>query len=490
MLFFIIISCLGVPLVAAVFVRLFLFRRFSIATQRSKAMESARQSGRPRALLVSSVHSVALALCLWAIAYWGVRRYFMTLHSEGARSEVLLWTFNVLFVLVGIQLLLAFAEREYFNYGWVNPKVAVLVPVYNEDPQTLETTLRALLDQSQVPQEIHVVDDGSCNPEQYDALKKQFLVDAVQYGVRATWERTPNQGKRHAQAAAFRKITAADVFVTVDSDSILDRQAVEKLCRPFCDQQIQSVAGIILAWNNRCTLLARVTDMLFVTQQLTDRSSMSRLQSVLVNSGGIAAYRVSVLSENIETYLREEYLGRPVSFSDDSMLTLFALRMGKTVQQPSAIAFAMMPTNFSHHYRQQIRWFRGSFIRGLWRVKFLPVASWGFARQLIGWVQLLVASVLAGYIFVWMPITTRQPPPIEAVLVPAAISYAQGLRFMTVWRSDRSRASQWLTFLFAPLMAVWQNCFLRPLRIWGIVSSRKMDWNTRQVVEVTMKKTT
>ncbi|MFC2285945.1 MAG: hypothetical protein ACFNLH_10860, partial [Corynebacterium matruchotii] len=49
--------------------------------------------------------------------------------------------------------------------------------------------------------------------------------------------------------------------------------------------------------------------------------------------------------------------------------SLFALLHGRTVQQPSAFAFAWMPDRWSHHYRQQERWFRGSFIRGLWRIR-------------------------------------------------------------------------------------------------------------------------
>ena len=92
-----------------------------------------------------------------------------------------------------------------------------------------------------------------------------------------------------------------------------------------------------------------MTDVIFVGQQLIDRSFMSRLGSVMVNSGGLAAYRCSILAENIDTYLNESYLGRHVEFSDDSLLTLFALLHGRTVQQPSAFAFAWMPDRWSHH---------------------------------------------------------------------------------------------------------------------------------------------
>lgn len=168
--------------------------------------------------------------------------------------------------------------------------------------------------------------------------------------------------------------------MTVDSDSFLDYEAIANICAPFHDGCVQSVAGVILALNNRKNFLARVTNLLFVTQQLTDRSAMSMLGSVLVNSGALASYRREVLDHNISAYLNEVYIGKHVEFSDDSMLTLFALMRGRTVQQPIAFAFAVMPEDRSHHYRQQIRWFRGSFIRDLWRVRFLPLVCWGFWR--------------------------------------------------------------------------------------------------------------
>jgi len=32
---------------------------------------------------------------------------------------------------------------------------------------------------------------------------------------------------------------------------------------------------------------------------------------------------------------------------------------------------------------------------------------------------------------------------------------------------------------------LWSALILRPLRVWGMVTSAKMGWNTRQQVEVT-----
>jgi len=238
----------------------------------------------------------------------------------------------------------------------------LVIPLYNE-----ATVVREVISQARtVFPHVVVVDDGSTQGA-YVAERDWFIRQAALGGICASWQRTPNEGKRHAQVHGFRKIRDADLFVTVDSDSMLDAEALHEIVQPFSDPRVMSVAGVILAINNRENLLARVTDVIFVGQQLIDRSFMSQLGSVMVTSGGLAAYRCSILAENIDTYLNESYLGRHVEFSDDSLLTLFALLHGRTVQQPSAFAFAWMPDRWSHHYRQQERWFRGSFIRGLWR---------------------------------------------------------------------------------------------------------------------------
>ena len=303
--------------------------------------------------------------------------------------------------------------------------------------------------------------------------------------IYATWQRTSNEGKRHAQVHGFRKIRDADLFVTVDSDSMLDAEALHEIVQPFSDPRVMSVAGIILAINNRENLLARVTDVIFVGQQLIDRSSMSQLGSVMVDSGGLAAYRCRILAENIDLYMNESYLGRHVEFSDDSMLTLFALLNGRTVQQPSAFAFAWMPDRWSHHYRQQVRWFRGSFIRGLWRIRFLPILSWGWWRQATGWMQIWTVSAVFVYLVLWRPLATGGSVPLAVVLVPLTIGLAQNSRYLNVWRSDTTDSQRRATLILSPVATLWSAVILRPLRFWGVVTSGKMGWNTRQQVEVT-----
>ncbi|MFI8199874.1 glycosyltransferase [Streptomyces sp. NPDC085942] len=180
---------------------------------------------------------------------------------------------------------------------------------------------------------------------------------ARSHGITTSWHRTPNRGKRHAPILAARRCPQADVFVTVDSD------ALHEVLQPLADPRGQALAGLVLARHNRNGLLSRITDLWYVTCQMVERSAQSPLGSVMVASGSLAAYRAELLTDRIEGYLSETFMGRPVTFSDDSLLTLYALVRGRVVQQPTAVVFTAMPEELGHHLRQYLRWMRGSSLR-------------------------------------------------------------------------------------------------------------------------------
>ncbi|MEJ3405499.1 glycosyltransferase [Rathayibacter sp. YIM 133350] len=165
--------------------------------------------------------------------------------------------------------------------------VVVLVPCYNEDPQALRLCLGSLLEQTRLPQAIALTDDGSTTSD-YATVREWFVAETAAMGVRGHWRRTENAGKRSAQVVAARLESTADIYVTVDSDSRLDAHALEEGLKPFADRRVQSVAAVILTANYGTNLLTRMMDLFCVSLQLGDRSALSTVGSVMVNSGGCA----------------------------------------------------------------------------------------------------------------------------------------------------------------------------------------------------------
>lgn len=429
---------------------------------------------------------VLLGAAVWA-AHHAAQAVHYNAHTSGRLAVVWVTTFLLLLgqtVMYHFERSRRVSPRAHRQLDALH--VAVLLPVYNEDDGYLRLGLESFLAQTRLPNSVHVIDDGSTSSD-YEAVRPWWIQAAAAAGIITTWERQPNAGKRHAQAAAARACERADVFITVDSDSCLAVNAIEEILLPFAKANVQSVAGIVLATNHRTNLLTRVTDLWFTTGQLTDRSALSAMGSVLVNSGPLAAYRADVILDNLDSYLNETFMGRPVMFSDDSLLTLYALLRGRTVQQPSAIVFTALPEKASHFARMYMRWMRGSTIRSMWRLRYLPVTRYAYWAHLIRWFTVALSTTVLGWLMIVEPVRYGNRPPASFLLVPVLIGWAQALRYLSVVRSDEKVRSRVVTWLLMPLAVIGSWTVLRWMRWYGMVTCAKTGWGTRQSgAEVTM----
>jgi hyaluronan synthase len=363
--------------------------------------------------------------------------------------------------------------------------VTVNVPVYNEDPQTLRRVAYSLFNQARQPNRVQFVDDGSTRFDYQDVIAEIRSLARFYPNVECSWVRKENGGKRSAQAVTFSDGGRADIFVTVDSDSTLDRYAIREGLKPFANPNVASVAAIVVLSNARHNFLTRLTELWLAAFQTFVRAAWSRLGCVLVNSGGLAFYRAQIIRMALPAYTTESFGGRPVQFSDDSLLTLYARLSGRTVQQPSSFVFTEMPEKLNHHFRQQLRWMRGSFIRAWWRFRYLPMSGFAYWEHLLMWVTFALAMVLFGSIFVAGPLLDGHRPPTVAGLVLALVlTYAASSRFFLIIRADQGMLRQLVTFSFAPLVGLWIMLVLRPLRLYAIATCRKTGWGTRAKVEV------
>jgi hyaluronan synthase len=451
-------------------------------------------SRRRRALSAHPHHSGTVltgALAFVLGAGWAAHHGIQATSDGGENGSRLAAVWSTTFLLLITQTLLYHCERPYRltarGIRQLNGlHVAVLIPVYNEDPGYLRLALESMLRQTRRPDSVHVVDDGSTSGD-YAAVREWWVAAAARSGVTSTWQRTPNQGKRHAQGAAVLASPDADVYITVDSDSCLDHRAVHEILLPFGRRHVQSVAGIVLATNHRTNLLTRITDLWFVTGQLTDRSALSVTGSVLVNSGPLAAYRAAVVRDNLDSYLNETFMGRPVMFSDDSLLTLYALLRGRTVQQPSAIVFTALPEKTGHFLRMYLRWMRGSTIRSLWRMRYLPITGWAYWAHLLRWFQVALSTTVLGWLLVVEPVMHGRTPPASFLAVPFLIGWAQALRYLSVIRNDERIRQRLATWLLMPFAVIGAWTILRAMRWYGMATCARTGWGTRQKgAEVTL----
>jgi hyaluronan synthase len=426
-----------------------------------------------------------VTLLLTVLLAWLVYHVFNIVRDVDEKAAIpWVWDFAFLFLLA--EMLLCFAERPFrtskdqeseLDRG----KLVVNVPIYNEDPAALRECLRSIIEQTRPPDTIHSVDDGS--KLDYCEVEDWFNFTASEAGIKACWERKPNGGKRSAQGLTIRRFPDADYVLTVDSDAILDPDAVKEGLKPFADPRVQSVAGVIMVANRTRNLLTVMTDFWFVIGQMVDRSAYSAVGGVLVNSGALAFYRGSLLRKYCDGYLGEAFLGRRIEFSDDSLLTIYALAEGKAVQQPTSFAFTLMPDRYSHHVRQYVRWMRGAFIRSFWRFKYLPLSGAAYWMHFFGWVQMFLSTATFGILFVWAPVLAPQVLPIF-LLIPLLVGYGLGLRYFTIKRDDMTFGAQFRVWLLTPVVVLYGFFALRIIRFYSIATCLRTGWGTRSEVEV------
>jgi hyaluronan synthase len=351
--------------------------------------------------------------------------------------------------------------------------IAAVVPFFNEDPTALLRCLESLQSQTRPPDEIWVIDDGSTNPWAYHVASA--ALDSVPNTVVVRYDH--NRGKRHAQAYAFRK-TQCDLVLTVDSDTVLESNAVDELTRVFSDPDVQAATGSVRALNPDTNLLTRLTDLRYANAFLYERAAYSRVGAVLCCCGSLAMYRAAVITDNLEDFVTQTFLGVEVQFGDDRRLTNYALTRGKVMFVEGSIGYTVVPERMSHYVRQQLRWNKSFFRESLWVLRFMSPRSWPWKLSLVelaSWVVLtmgLLASVLirpffaGGVAFAYY----------AAHLTFSA--YARSVRFLPTPSLSQHHAVA--TFLLAPLYAVFHVLLLVPLRVWSLITIRSGTWGTRQ----------
>ena len=180
-------------------------------------------------------------------------------------------------------------------------KVAGIITCRNEDPAAFARCLSSILDSTRLPTAVTVIDDGSTSLACYEiahTLAPAFRAVGVDYEVIVFPE---NLGKRAGLAAGFRRTWDADVYLCVDSDTILHPEAIANALRPFKRQRVHATTGAVFAANRSANTLTRLIDLRYCYAFLGERAAYSVLGSVLCACGSLALYRGATVRKSLTT---------------------------------------------------------------------------------------------------------------------------------------------------------------------------------------------
>jgi len=277
---------------------------------------------------------------------------------------------------------------EIFRMPIVKP-VSVIVPTYNEEQGVIES-VRSLLSLRYPVFEVIVVNDGSTDTtlakliEAFDLRpsKSVFRKSLETKPVRGIYRSTVQpklivvdkvNGKKADAMNAGLNISRYPLFCAVDGDSVLEKDALLKVVRPFLEDPVRTIgAGGIIRLSNGCDVregqvvrigiprnwIVRFQILEYLRAFLGGRLGMSMLGSTLIISGAFGIFRKDIAMA-CGGY-------RTASITEDLDL---CLRMQKHMHEqkkpyrihfiPDPICWTEAPESLRVLARQRSRWHRG-----------------------------------------------------------------------------------------------------------------------------------
>jgi cellulose synthase/poly-beta-1,6-N-acetylglucosamine synthase-like glycosyltransferase/peptidoglycan/xylan/chitin deacetylase (PgdA/CDA1 family) len=277
-------------------------------------------------------------------------------------ADWLVWAVAGLFLIVGtltigrtvLLLLLASRharQRRKKTWSWGPPviePVSVIVPAFNEK-EGIEAAVRSLAGGDYPSIEVVVVDDGSTDGT-------AALVEALALpNVRVV--RVPNGGKSNALNTGVA-LARSDLIVTVDGDTIFEKDAIRMLVQPFADPRVGAVAGNVKV-GNRQKMVAAWQHIEYVIGFNLDRRLYEVLGCMPTVPGAIGGFRREALAQ--VGGISDETL------AEDTDVTMAMCRAGwKVVYEERAKAWTEAPATLEQLYKQRYRWSYGT-MQAMWK---------------------------------------------------------------------------------------------------------------------------
>ena len=355
------------------------------------------------------VVSLLLALKLGALSFYlgllSAGTYTSWLPALGGGYTVIMLAFQVMRTIFWAR------YRPYPVFEGPLPFLTVIIPAYNEGAMVAKSLYSvAAADYPAEKLEIICIDDGSRDDTWSHIRRAQarypHLIQTIRFAE--------NRGKKEGLYAGFTR-GRGEIFITVDSDSVVAKDALRHLVAPLLhDRRIGAVAGNVKVLNRHQSLMGKMQGVRFVNLDYL-RASQSRYRAVICTPGSLSAYRRAALMPHLEAWRHQTFLGAPCHHSEDRALTNFILRTGYyTCYQRTAVVHTMVPETYRGLCNMYLRWERGNvresfvhlgylFTRYRPKHRLLPIVEF-FLAQLEYPLTLLFFVVLAASAVAYPPI--------------------------------------------------------------------------------------
>jgi cellulose synthase/poly-beta-1,6-N-acetylglucosamine synthase-like glycosyltransferase len=282
------------------------------------------------------------------------------------------------------------SELETLSGSPLLPSVSILAPAYNE-AVSLRDSIRAMLGLNYPNHEVIVINDGS-EDDTLKILVEHFrLYKSSRFPsgtlptkpIRAIYEsRDPirlivvdkeNGGKADALNAGLN-VARSELVAPVDSDSLLDKDSLLQVTKPFLTDESTVASGGHVRVANGCkvedgritairvpgNLVARSQAIEYVRAFLGSRIAFSFLNSLLIISGAFGLFRRKAVVEagGFSTATVGEDMELVVRLHD---IWTRKKEKYRVVFVPDPVCWTEVPEKLKVLHRQRNRWQRGAF---------------------------------------------------------------------------------------------------------------------------------
>jgi N-acetylglucosaminyltransferase len=349
------------------------------------------------------------------------------------------------------------------------PVVTAVIPMFNEG-EAIRETLQSLLDSEYPAAKLDIICIDDCSSD--DSYEHARDIAKRSNGrIRILRNRT-NLGKRRSIIRATREATGSEIILSVDSDVVVDPQAVRQLMRRFVDDRIAAVGGWVDVRNKQENWLTRMQVVKYWYSYFFMKNLEWGFRRVMCLSGCLTAYRRKVLVDLEPVLEQRSMLGVPIKYGEDRFLTRQVVKAGYlTTMTLDARCRTFVPNTLASYFSQQLRWRRSNIVdyaggfSHVWRLN--PVLAIHFFSQL--------ALLLVFPVAVMRALASFRFFPALVLHIQAVVFFGLLYRWYTRKRPKEERVGA-LAFIPLSFLMPVTYALLTPLALFTLDTA---NWETR-----------
>ena len=266
------------------------------------------------------------------------------------------------FLLVPLSLFRTRLERS----DDVTPRVAVLVPAWNEDAVVGTTIDRLMaLDYPEDALRVYVIDDASSDDTPRIAIAKAKEYPGKVVHIRRV---AGGEGKAHTLNYGLDVLLRGswtEAILIMDADVIYAPDSLRKMARHLANPEVGAVTAYIKEGSRAPNVVQRYVTFEYITATGASRRAQNVLGFLACLSGGAQLHSRA----NIEAIGGQIFCE---TLAEDTFTTFRTQLRGRAaIFEPNALVYAEEPDSLRGLWKQRVRWGRGnvqitSVFRRLW----------------------------------------------------------------------------------------------------------------------------